>query len=138
VTDCLLDSGVLILHLRNHPGYMELVKNLASKGDLFISVISRFETIRGMFEQEKQATFSLLDSLETIDVTIRIADQAGEFVRSWRARGVTFDDADALIAASALRHDLTLVTTNPKHFPMPELTVLQADEQGNLTPHKAV
>lgn len=137
MTDYLLDSGILILHLRRQPGYLELIDNLASEGELHVSVISRFETVRGMRDREKQATFSLLDSLETVDVTSEIADQAGELVRSWKTRGMTFDDADALIAASALQHELTLITTNPKHFPMPELTVLQADEQGNLNPYKA-
>jgi predicted nucleic acid-binding protein len=110
---------------------------LANEGELYISVISRFETVRGMHDWEKQVTFALLDSLETIDVTSRIADQAGELVHSWKARGMIFGDADALIAASALHHELTLITTNPKHFPMPELTVLQADEQGNLNPYTA-
>jgi len=137
MTDYQLDSGILILHLRRQPGYLELIDSLANEGELYISVISRFETVRGMRDREKQPTFSLLDSLETIDVTSEIADQAGELVRSWKTRGMTFDDADALIAASALQNELTLVTTNPKHFPMPELTVLQADEQGNLNPYKA-
>jgi predicted nucleic acid-binding protein len=138
MTDYLLDSGILILHLRSQPGYLELIDNLAGEGELFISVISRFETVRGMLDREKRVTFALLDSLETIDVTCGIADQAGELVRFWKTRGLTFDDADALIAASALQRELTLVTTNPKHFPMPKLTILQADEQGSLTPYKAV
>lgn len=54
-------------------------------------------------------------------------------IRSWRGRGVILSDADALIVASALQHGLSLITTNPKHFPMPEVTVLQADEKGNLS-----
>jgi predicted nucleic acid-binding protein len=135
MTDYLLDSGILILHLRKQPGYLELVDSLAMEGVLYISVISRFETVRGMRDRERQVTFSLLDSLEAIDVTSKIADQAGELVRTLKTRGMIFDDADALIAASALHHELTLVTTNPKHFPMPEITVLQADEQGNLNPY---
>jgi predicted nucleic acid-binding protein len=137
MTDYLLDSGILILHLRKQPGYMVLMDNLAGEGELYVSTISRFETVRGMRDREKKATFALLDSLKNVDVTREIADQAGELVRSWKSRGKTFDDADALIAASALQHKLTLVTTNPKHFPMPELTVLQADEQGNLSPYKS-
>ena len=59
---------------------------------------------------------------------------AGELIRTWRKSGVTLGDADAVIAASALHDGLTLVTTNARHFPMPELAVLQADEAGVLTP----
>jgi len=138
MTDYLLDSGILILHLRKQPGYLDLMDNLAGEGELYVSAISRFETVRGMRDREKKATFALLDSLKTVGVTREIADQAGELVRSWKSRGKTFDDADALIAASALQHGLSLATTNPKHFPMPDLNILQADEQGNLSPYKAV
>jgi len=45
--------------------------------------------------------------------------------------------ADAIIAATALHHELVLITTNLNHFPMPELVIFQADEQGNPTPYKS-
>ena len=38
-------------------------------------------------------------------------------------RGVTISQADALIAAAAHAIGGRLATGNPKHFPMPELTV---------------
>jgi predicted nucleic acid-binding protein len=136
MTDYLLDSGILILHLRKQPGYLDLMDILASEGELYVSAITRFEIVRGMRDREKKTTFALLDSMKTIDVTHEVADQAGELVRSWKSRGKSFDDADALIAASALQNGLCLVTTNPKHFPMPEVTVMQADEQGNLSHYK--
>jgi predicted nucleic acid-binding protein len=85
-----------------------------------------------MQERERKETFDLLDSLETIPVTAEIADGAGELIRSWRARGINLGDADAIIAASALEEGLPLVTTNAKHFPMPDLVVYQADEQGRI------
>jgi len=137
MTDCILDTGVLIRHLRDYADYPELVDRLTEEGDIFISAITRLEIVRGMREREQDATFELLDSLETADVTRWIADQAGELIRFWKTCGITLGDADAVIAASALQQGLTLVTTNPKHFPMPELTILQADEQGNLNPYKA-
>jgi predicted nucleic acid-binding protein len=136
--DYILDTGVLIRHLRDYSSYPELVNRLTNEGGVFISAMTRLEVVRGMREREKNATFELLNSLETANVTRWNADQAGELIRSWRTRGVTLGDADALIAASALQHELSLVTTNPKHFPMPELTVLQADEEGNITPYKEV
>ena len=138
IADYLFDSGVLILHLRNQSGYPELTNRLADEADVHISTMTRFEIVRGMNDRERAVTFTLLNSLETLDVTSQIADQAGELIRSWKPRGVTLGDADALIAATAFQHGLILVTTNPKHFPMPEVTVLQADEQGSLTPYKGV
>ncbi len=104
------------------------------EANVYISVITRLEIVRGMRDREHGETFDLLDSLETIPMTAEIADLAGELIRSWRARGAVLGDADAVIAASALHNNLALVTTNVRHFPMPELVVLQADEEGALTP----
>lgn len=132
MSDYLLDSNILILYLRKTRGYDELLDSLSKDDALFISVITRLEIVRGMRERERQDTYDLLDALETIPVTIGIADSAGELMRSWRARGIILEGADAIIAASALAHGLTLVTTNAKHFPMPDLVVYQADELGRL------
>jgi predicted nucleic acid-binding protein len=85
-----------------------------------------------MQESERAETFKLLNSFENIPMTSEIADLAGELIRAWRVRGITLGDADAVIAASALHNNLALVTTNARHFPMPELAILQADEEGHL------
>jgi predicted nucleic acid-binding protein len=87
-----------------------------------------------MHDRESKKTISLLDSFETIPMTGEIADLPGELIRYWRSRGVILGDADAVIVASALHNGLTLVTTNARHFPMPELAIMQADEEGALTP----
>jgi predicted nucleic acid-binding protein len=133
--DYLLDTGILIRHLRNMRGYPELIDQLTDDADVYISVITRLEVVRGMRDRERDATFLLLDSFETISMTGEIADLAGELIRTGRGRGETLGEADAVIAASALHNNLALVTTNAKHFPMPELIVLQADEEGNLGSH---
>jgi tRNA(fMet)-specific endonuclease VapC len=132
--DNLLDTNILIRYLRRSPGYLDLIQQLGSRGELHISAITRLETVRGMRDHERDETFDLLDSFKTISMTGKIADLAGELIRSWRSRGVILGDADAVIAASAIKEDLTLVTTNARHFPMPELAVVQADEEGRLTP----
>jgi predicted nucleic acid-binding protein len=133
MSDHLLDTNILIRYLRKTSGYRDLLKTIGSKGWTYISVVTRLEIVRGMQERERKETFDLLDSLETIPMTIVIADMAGELIRSWRSRGITLGDADAIIAASALHEELALVTTNAKHFPMPDLVVYQADEHGKLT-----
>jgi predicted nucleic acid-binding protein len=133
MSDHLLDSGILIRHLRDQKGYPQLVARLSDESDVYISSYTRLEVVRGMYDREHKRTFGLLDSFKTIPMTGEIADLAGELIRSWRSRGVTLGDADAVIAASALHDGLTLVTTNARHFPMPELSVLQADEAGALT-----
>ena len=132
--DYLFDSGILILHLRNQPGYPELAAHLLDEANTYISAMTHLEIVRGMRDREHAKTINLLESFETIPVTGEIADLAGELIRSWRTRGVLLGDADAIIAASAMHDGLTLVTTNARHFPMPELAVLQADKAGALMP----
>jgi predicted nucleic acid-binding protein len=132
VSDYLLDSGILIRHLRNQRGYPELVNRLTDEAEVFISAFTRLEIVRGMRTHERQKTCELLDMLETIPVAAGVADLAGEFIRAWRERGVILGDADAIIAASVLDRGLQLVTTNARHFPMPEIVVLEADEEGHL------
>jgi predicted nucleic acid-binding protein len=133
MSDYLLDTNILILCFRKTEGYRELMDTLAKDDILYISTITRLEIVRGMREHERKDTFNLLDSMETIDVTIEIADKAGELIRLWRTKGMILGDADAVIAATALNHGLALVTTNEKHFPMPDLIVYQADKHGKLT-----
>jgi hypothetical protein len=48
----------------------------------------------------------------------------------WQRKGITLSGLDAVIAASAIRCGAVLVTTNPRHFPMRELTVMGVDEEG--------
>jgi len=133
MSDYLLDTNILILYFRKTEGYRNLLDTLAKDDTLYISVMTRLEIVRGMHDRERKDTVDLLDSLETIDITIEIADQAGELIRSWRTRGMILGDADALIASTALNRGLALVTTNAKHFPMHDLVVYQADEYGKLT-----
>jgi tRNA(fMet)-specific endonuclease VapC len=133
MSDYLLDTNILILCFRKIEGYRELLDTLAKDDALYISAMTRLEIVRGMRDHERKDTFNLLDSLETIDITIEIADKAGELIRSWRTKGMIIGEADAIIAATALNNDLALVTTNTKHFPMPDLVVYHADKHGKLT-----
>lgn len=133
MSDYLLDTNILIRYLRKTEGFNELITSLVADNWLCISAITRFEIIRGMHDREREATIILLNSLETLAISPEIADAAGELIRTWRRRGRTFDDADALIAATALHHGLALVTSNYRHFPMSDFVVFQANDEGKLT-----
>jgi predicted nucleic acid-binding protein len=79
----------------------------------------------GVRAGEESKTERLLHSLEFYPVTWEIAQLAGHPFRQWRQKGQTLGFADVTIAAVALTHRLVLVTDNRKHFPMPELRLLQ-------------
>ncbi len=61
----LLDTGILIRHLRNRPGYHDLIRRLNKEGDLYISAFTRVEVLRGMRDHERERTFRLLNDLLT-------------------------------------------------------------------------
>ena len=130
MTDYLLDTGILIRHLRNRPNYRELMYRLAQEGQLYIASFTRLEIVRGMRDHEREATFALLDALRTHPLDAPTADLAGEMIRAWQRKGITLSGPDAVIAASAICCGAVLVTTNPRHFPMAELTVMGVDEEG--------
>ncbi len=78
----LLDSGILIRHLRRQTGYAELLDNLAAEHDLYIAAFSRVEIIGGMREREREVTYRLLDSFLTVPLDTPSANLAGELIRS--------------------------------------------------------
>jgi len=121
VADYLLDTSVLILHLRGTPEVSALLTQwAATQHDLYISTAVRTEVLAGMHPREEKRTMVLLDSLTSLPVGTAIADRAGRLIYNHARRGIQVSFPDALIAATALEHDLILVTTNVKHFPMLE------------------
>jgi tRNA(fMet)-specific endonuclease VapC len=121
MTDYLLDTNVLILHLRQRPNITALLTQWGEASALYISTVTRTEILAGMHSHEERHTLELLDSLTSIVIDQPIADQAGRLIYQYARQGIQVSFPDALIAATALQHDLTLVTTNAKHFPIPEL-----------------
>jgi predicted nucleic acid-binding protein len=130
----LLDSGILIRHLRNRPGFLDLLQRLNQAGDLYISAFTRLEVVQGMRDHERVRTMALLDSFITQPIDYQAADMAGEWIRDYRVRGINLSGPDALIAASARQTGAALVTTNARHFPMVELIVLAVNEDGQIHP----
>ncbi len=125
-----LDTGILIRHLRDRPGFKALLKRLAEEGDLIIASFTRLEIVRGMKDHERDRTFLLLNSLVTHPLDAATADRAGMLIRAELAHRRTVAGPDAVIAATALMAGATLVTTNPRHFSFPGSKVHGVGEQG--------
>jgi predicted nucleic acid-binding protein len=118
-----LDSTVLIDFLRGRPA-VERVAALRAAGDVpATTAINVEEVVRGLRPSEESAVRSLFDGLVVLRIGGPAGWQAGEWRRAFAARGVTLYQADCLVAAVAATHGATLVTGNPKDFPMDGLTV---------------
>ena len=115
----LLDTSVLIDHLRAEPAAVTFLIEANRRGDELIgSVVSRTEVLRGMRSAERGPTEGLLDLLAWYDITVEVADRAGEFARRYRRSHPGVDVADFLIAATSEVAGARVVTRNLKHFPM--------------------
>ncbi len=121
MADYLLDTDILFLHLRDHPDMTASPIRWSKTSVLYnISMLTRAEVLAGMRPHEESCTMELLESLTSIVVDEAVADQAGRSIYQYARQGIQISFPDALTAATALQHDLTLVTTNFKHFPVPE------------------
>lgn len=80
-----------------------------------------------MKEQERFQTQKLVSRFVTFDLDSATADRAGELVRHYHGRGLALSIPDAVIAATAILNNLTLVTLNPKDFNMSGLRLFPFD-----------
>ena len=111
MADLLVDTDVFIDHLRGaralKPG----------RNRVHYSVITRCELLSGAVGSA--LVQRLLDPFRELAVGRSVADRAG---RIRRETGIA--TPDALIAATAIEHDLALVTRNRKHFePVKQLRI---------------
>ncbi|HEY66751.1 MAG TPA: type II toxin-antitoxin system VapC family toxin [Thermoflexia bacterium] len=120
--DYLIDTNVLIEHLRGKPEVVDFLIALEERGSLYFSVLSEAEVYVGMQEDEREQTEALFDALFGLPVTREVAQLGGGYRQRYRHEGVGL--IDALIAATAVLGDLVLVTYNHRHFPMPNLWVV--------------
>ena len=114
----LLDSNVLISYLRGEDRGWQVVSSRGGEGELCCSAISVLEVEAGIKRGEEEAAGGFFSELELYDVDKETAALAGRYSRQFRSRGITLDVPDLIIAATAVIHGLTLVTFNPKHYPM--------------------
>ena len=119
----LLDTDVVIEILRTrNPGILALWSELASNSaDVLISPITSAEVWAGAWPRERTTTEEFLVSMTCLPIDYEIAQIAGDFLRQYsKSHGLKI--GDALIAATAIRHNAALWTRNRKHYPMPQLT----------------
>lgn len=116
----LLDTNILIYRLKNAGNVNNnFLKNVDEP--MSISVISYGELIFGAQksarrEQNLLTAYKIKEIFPVLNITPNVMDVFGKIKAAAVKYGRIIDDMDLLIAATALAHNLTLVTHNTKHF----------------------
>jgi predicted nucleic acid-binding protein len=120
----LLDTSVIIDALNQKRGRWQLLGSLVEAGDtLACSVVTLTEIYAGVRPKEMALTQQFLDAMEHYQLDSRLARDAGLLKNEWAKQGRTLGVVDLIIAATALAHNLVLMTDNRKDFPMEQLAL---------------
>lgn len=114
----LVDTDVLIAHLRGVEPARAWLEAARTAGPLAVSVMSIAELTGGMRSGKRREVWGLIASLRAEPVTELVARRGGEFMRRYRRSHTGIGIADYLIAATAEVNGLALATLNVRLFPM--------------------
>lgn len=115
----LLDTSVAIDHLRGSSPAVDLLSGLIdAEESLLASEVVRFELLAGVRGKEIEALERFFSAISWVPVGEEVARAAASLAQRHRRAHSGIDDADYLIAATALLLDAELLTTNVRHFPM--------------------
>jgi tRNA(fMet)-specific endonuclease VapC len=123
----LLDTDICSAHLKQHPNVNKFVLQYA--GRLHVSVVSAGELLTwGLRKQTNAARLAglreFLKGVDLLPVTAAIAEKFGQLRATLLDAGHPTPEMDLWIAATAMSHDLMLVTHNTRHFAhIPDLTI---------------
>ena len=116
----LIDTDWVIDHFNGVTHVTRRLKELRPRG-LGLSVVSAAELWEGAFfsrdpKRSQETLEAFLSGVDILGLDEEICKRFGQLRGSMRKLGQTIGDFDLLIAATALRHNLTLLTNNRKHF----------------------
>jgi tRNA(fMet)-specific endonuclease VapC len=113
----MVDSTILIDYFRKtDKNNSRLIKHFEHYDRLYISSVTEFEVINGASPAHIQFWDQMLSKFSILDFDSIVARQAAKIVRQLKTKRKSIDKPDLFIAATAVVHELSLDTTNKKHF----------------------
>lgn len=112
----LLDTVMLFDFLADR-GDAERTEEILTSGKGAVSAITVYELFRGVESKKHiEQRSTLLTSLHVLELSSKIAREAGIIFTDLRGKGITVSNEDILIAATCICHNVPLFTANRKHF----------------------
>ncbi|MCY3587288.1 MAG: type II toxin-antitoxin system VapC family toxin [Chloroflexi bacterium] len=116
----LLDTDWAIQTLKGSNAVFERVQELEPIG-VAISAVTVAEIYDGVFgsanrEQDEREFRAFLSGHEVLPFDAEAARIFGQHRRRLRSLGLSIGDMDLLIGATAIQHDLIVLTNNVRHF----------------------
>jgi tRNA(fMet)-specific endonuclease VapC len=116
--DYLLDTSIVSDLLHGHRRAVSRATDLAAAGRVFLCSIVRGEILFGLAKLARgrkrrelsQKTASIFATMTCLPVPEAAADIYASFKRERERRGISLNDNDLWIAATAATHDMVLIT----------------------------
>ena len=129
MTRYLLDNGVLIAYLKGRPGALRLIQPWIVAQEAATSQLVYGEAIEYLksasdFRRHRTELRELLREITPYQLTYAILERYADLRRDMRRTVGLIGDVDTLIAATALEHDLTVVTLDADYTRVPGLSVM--------------
>lgn len=118
---CTLDTNIITAFLKNDSRVVKRVSDYLEYFDkLTINIISYYEILRGLKDlgnEEKLRRFdNFIQENELVFITKDTVEKAAEIYAYLKKEGTLIEDADILMASTAIVEDIVLITNNIKHF----------------------
>jgi tRNA(fMet)-specific endonuclease VapC len=111
----IIDSNILIEYYRQKDKTQSVFFKLASNYQFQVSAVTKYEIYRG--DKKKDAFWDVFfSSVQILPFDSSCADIAAEIYKDLKAKNLTVETDDILIAAIAIHNNLPLATINRKHF----------------------
>lgn len=112
----LIDTSILIDHFRNQRKEITPLYQVSLHYECVISSITEFEFLVGSNQKNYSSISDLLSKLSVLPFDSACVQKAAQIYRDLKLKHQLISLPDIFIAATAVTHNLQLMTLNIKHF----------------------